>query len=77
MSVKRAMMVGALALALISVWTGLVGAIAPGWLTSGVKEFALVILPAAAMASVLVLYFDWRSRFRDGITERDRARKAA
>jgi len=32
------------------------------WLTEAMREFALVMLPTAIVASILVLYFDWRGR---------------
>ncbi len=52
------------ALALISVWVALAAGMAAVWLTEEVRVFALVILPAAVVAGLLVLYFDWRATLR-------------
>lgn len=52
------------ALALVSVWVALAAGIATVWLTEGVRAAAPVILPAAVVAALLVLYFDWRTTLR-------------
>ena len=53
-----------LAVALASVIIG--GVMATGltavWLTEEVRVFGLVMLSTAVVASLLVLYFDWRGR---------------
>ena len=34
------------------------------WFTNEVRVFALVALPTAAVAALLVVYLDWRERLR-------------
>jgi hypothetical protein len=34
------------------------------WLTSEARVFGLVVLPAAAVAGLLVVYFEWRGNLR-------------
>ncbi len=68
----------ALAAAFISIWIALASGVAAGSLRSELKVLALVFLPIAAVASLLVLYFDWRSKLRHSVRpEHDHARKAA
>lgn len=54
----------AVVLALISVWVALAAGFTAVWLTADLRMFGLVILPAAIIASLLVLYFEWRARMR-------------
>ena len=58
---KRAAIL-AVALAFVSIWVVMVAGLAAVWLTEEVRVFALVVLPTAIVASLLVLYFDWRGR---------------
>jgi hypothetical protein len=73
--VKRSRVL-AIALAFVSVWVSWV-MIATGttavWLIEKVRVVGLVTLPTAIVASLLVLYFDWRAKLQRRIlAERDR-----
>ena len=61
MDVKRSMV---LAVALASVCLALVAGIPAAWLTDDLRVVGLAVLPVALVASLLVRYFDWRSRLR-------------
>ena len=62
----------ALALALLSVWVVMAAGMASVWLTEEVRLVGLLALPPAIVASLLVLYFDWRARLQRRIlAERD------
>lgn len=62
----------AVALAFVSVWVLLAAGITAVWLTEEVRVIGLVILPTAVVASLLVLYFDWRAKLQRRIlAERD------
>lgn len=52
----------AIALAFVSVWVVLAASLTAVWLTEEVRVVGLVIVPTAIVASLLVLYFDWRGR---------------
>jgi hypothetical protein len=55
----------AVALALVSIWVVLVGGGATMvWRTEELRVFGLGVVPTAIVASLLVLYFDWRRRLR-------------
>lgn len=54
----------AVALVFVSVWVVGAAGLTAVWLTDEVRVFALVTLPTAIVASLLVLYFDWRGRWR-------------
>jgi hypothetical protein len=48
------------------------------WLTSEVRVLGLVMLPAAIVAGLLVVYFDWRHTLRSRIlADRDDYEEAA
>jgi len=55
-------MVMAIALAFVSIWVVMAAGITAVWLTEEVRMVGLMILPTAVVASLLVLYFDWRAR---------------
>jgi len=59
--VKKAAIL-AVVLAFVSVWVVLAAGLTAVWLTEGVRVVGLVMLPTAIVASLLVLYFDWRGR---------------
>jgi hypothetical protein len=62
----------AVALALVSIWVVIAAGITAVWLTQEVRVAGLVMVPAAVVAALLVLYFDWRERLRQRIAgERD------
>jgi hypothetical protein len=68
------------ALAFVSIWVVLAAAATAMWLTEEVRVVGLVTVPAAIVAGLLVLYFDWRARVlrpiraeRDGRDELDKA----
>ncbi len=70
----------AVALAFVSIWVVLGAAAAAMWLTEEARVVGLVTVPAAIVAGLLVLYFDWRARVlrpiraeRDGRHELDKA----
>jgi len=52
----------AIALAFLSVWVVMASGMAAVWLTEEVRVVGLIALPTAIVASLLVLYFDWRVR---------------
>ncbi len=54
--------IAVVALAVTSVWVILAAGATAVWLTEEVRVFGLVMLPAGIVASLLVLYFDWRAR---------------
>jgi hypothetical protein len=75
--VRRARIL-AVALVFISIWVVATAGITAVWLTSEVRVFGLVILPTAIVASLLVVYFDWRTNVRQRmLTQREDDRKAA
>jgi hypothetical protein len=51
-------------LVLVGAWAALAAGIMAVWLTAEARVFALVILPAAVVAGLMVLYFDWRAALR-------------
>ena len=62
----------------VSLWVVAAAGAAAVWLTSELRVFGLVLLPTGIVASLLILYFDWRARMRRQIlAERDEPRKAA
>jgi hypothetical protein len=59
----------------MAVATALVTAV---WLIEDVRLFGVVIVPAAIVAALLVLYFDWRAKlFRGSDAERTEQHQAA
>jgi hypothetical protein len=52
----------AIAVALVSVWVMTAAGMTAVWLTEDARVFGLIALPTAIVASLLVLYFDWRAR---------------
>lgn len=68
----------AMAIIFVSIWVALAAGITAVWLTSEARVFGLVILPTAVVASLLVLYFDWRAKLRRrALTDGDVYREAA
>ncbi len=68
---KRSMVL-AIVLAFVSIWVVMAAGITAVWLTQEVRVVGLVILPTAVVASLLVLYFDWRAKLQRRIlAERD------
>ena len=68
----------AIALAFISIFVVLTAGATAVWLTSEVIAFALVMLPTAIVAGLLVVYFGWRAKLRNRIlAHRDDHREAA
>ena len=58
--------------AFVSIWVVLAAGVTAVWLTEEVRVVGLVILPTAIVASLLVLYFDWRAKLQRRIlAERD------
>ena len=51
----------ALVLLVVSIFVVMTAAITAVWLPVEVRVFALVILPTAIVALLLVVYFDWRA----------------
>ena len=58
---KRSM-VPAIVLTFASICVVTGAAMAAVWLTAEVRVVGLLIVPTAAVASLLVLYFDWRAK---------------
>ena len=64
--------VPAVVVAFVSIWVLLAAGITAVWLTEEVRVVGLLILPTAVVASLLVLYFDWRAKLQRRIlAERD------
>ena len=62
----------AVTLGVVSVWVVLAAGVAAVWLTEEVRVFGLVMAPTAIVASLTVLYFEWRARWRHRVrTEHD------
>jgi hypothetical protein len=75
--VKRSTVL-AIALAFVSIWVVLAAGVTAVWLTEEVRVVGLVTLPTAIVASLLVLYFDWRAKLQRRIlAERDGRRDLA
>jgi hypothetical protein len=49
-------------LAFAGAWVVLTAGVTAVWLTGEVKVFGLVALSSAIVASLLVVYFDWRGK---------------
>jgi uncharacterized membrane protein len=65
-------------LAFVGIWVVLAVGATAVWLTGEVRVFGLVALPTAIVASLLVLYFDWREKLlRRMLTDRKEYRQAA
>ena len=65
----------AIALAFVSIWVVVAAGMTAVWLTGEVRVFGLVMLPTAVVASLLVVYFDWRARLqRRTVAKRDQRR---
>jgi hypothetical protein len=77
MNVRKATVL-AVVLAFVGIWVVLAVGATAVWLTGEVRVFGLVALPTAIVASLLVLYFDWREKLlRRMLTDRKEYRKAA
>ena len=62
----------AVAVAFLSLFIAVLAGATAVWLTSEARVFGLVLLPAAAVAGLLVVYFEWRANVRQRfMTERD------
>jgi hypothetical protein len=57
----------AVLVALVSLWVVVAAGITAVWLTHEARVFGLVMLPTVIVASLLVLYFDWRGRLRQHV----------
>lgn len=67
----------AVVLACIGVWVVLTVGATAVWLTGEVRMFGLVALPTVIVASLLVVYFDWREKLRRTLAEPKDYRKAS
>ena len=68
----------AVALAFAAIWVVLTTGATAVWLTGEVRVFGLAALATAIVASLLVVYFDWREKLlRRMLDERKDYRKAA
>ena len=52
----------AVGIASVSIWVVLAAAATAMWLTDEARVVGLVTVPAAIVAGLLVMYFDWRAR---------------
>ena len=52
----------AVAIAVVSLWTILAAGAVAVWLTGEPRIFGVVMLPAGVVASLLVVYFEWRTK---------------
>jgi hypothetical protein len=59
----------AVMLLFVSIWIVMAAGITAVWLTEEVTVFGLVMLPAAIVAALLVVYFDWRSKLLSRIRD--------
>lgn len=57
----------AVALPFVSAWMALAAGVTTGWMTEEVRLVGLVTLPTIVMASLLVLYFDWRAHLMNRV----------
>ena len=77
MNVRKATVL-AVVLAFVGIWVVLAVGATAVWLTGEVRVFGLVALPTVIVASLLVLYFDWREKLlRRMLTDRNEFRKAS
>ena len=77
MNVRKATVL-AVVLAFVGIWVVLAVGATAGWVSGEVRVFGLVALPTVIVASLLVLYFDWREKLlRRMLTDRKEYRKAA
>ena len=68
----------AVALAFAGIWVVLATGATAVWLTGEVRVFGLVALPTTIVASLMVVYFDWREKLlRRMLAEPKDYRKAA
>jgi hypothetical protein len=68
----------AVVVAFVSIWVLLAAGLTAVWLTEEVRVVGLVILPTAVVASLLVVYFDWRAKLQRRIlAEREDRRDLA
>jgi hypothetical protein len=61
--VKRPMVL-AIVLAFMSIWVVLAAGSTAVWLPEELRAVGLVTAPMAMVASLLVLYFDWRAKLQ-------------
>lgn len=47
-----------------SIWVVAMAGVAAVWMTAEARVFGLVVLPAAVVAALFVLYFEWREDLR-------------
>jgi hypothetical protein len=67
----------AVVLAFVGIWVVLAVGATAVWLTGEVRVFGLVALPTVIVASLLVLYFDWREKLlRQMLADRKEYRTA-
>jgi hypothetical protein len=69
--------IGTVILLAVSVFVVVTAGVTAMWLTNEVRVLALVILPAAIVASLLVVYFDWRTRLRRRVMAEAEERRTA
>ena len=63
------------ALAFVSIWVVMAAGMTAVWLTGEMRVFGLVMLSTVVVASLLVVYFDWRARLqRRTVAKRDQRR---
>jgi amino acid transporter len=68
----------AVALFFVSIWVIIAAGVTAVWLTEEVRVVSLVMLPAATVAALLVVFFEWRAKLPNPIPdERNEHRKAA
>jgi hypothetical protein len=54
----------AIAIAFVGIWAVMAASITAVWLTEEVRVVGLVAGPAALVAGLLVVYFEWRTRLQ-------------
>ena len=62
-------------MAFVSAWVVPAANVTAVWLTEEVRVLGLLLLPTAIVASLLVVYFDWRMRLMRGVPAEHDAHK--
>jgi hypothetical protein len=63
--------IAAVVLFFVGIWVVMAAGITAVWLTEEVRLFALVMLPTAIVAGLLVAYFDWRAKLLSRVGQTD------
>ncbi len=53
----------------VTLWIVMAAGITAVWLTDEARVFGLVVLPPTIVAALLVLYFNWRAKLFDRVSD--------